>query len=134
MRNGTLAAGLIGALVCIGFSSPGYATTVFVSQESAPGAGDFSANQLGTIQSFSTAGTLAGFYAYASQQFTNTGSVGLTQDQSHLFLVDASDGLGLFIVHDDGIARGGNAETRVDLLGGDSATFLAQDDPGEESG
>ena len=88
MRNGTLAAGLIGALVCIGFSSPGYATTVFISQESAPGAGDFSANQLGTIQSFSTAGTLAGFYAYASQQFTNTGSVGLTPDQSHLFLVE----------------------------------------------
>lgn len=119
------------ALVCIGIGSPGYAATVFVSQESAPGAGDFSANQLGSIQSFSTTGTLAQFYAYASQQFTNTSSVTLTEDQSHLFLVDASDGLGLFVVHDDGISRGGNAETMVDLLGGDTATFLVKDDPGD---
>ena len=111
--------------------SPGYAATVFVFQESAPGAGDFSANQLGSIQSFSTTGTLSSFYLYASQQFTNTSSITLTEDQSHLFLVDASDGLGLFVVHDDGISRGGNAETMVDLLGGDTATFLVQDDPGD---
>jgi hypothetical protein len=131
MRNHTLLATLIGALVCIGIGSPGYAATVFVFQESAPGAGDFSENQLGSIQSFSTTGTLAGFYAYVSEQFTNTGSVTLEEDQSHVFLVDASDGLGLFVVHDDGIARGGNAETMVDLLGGDTATFLVQDDPVE---
>jgi hypothetical protein len=133
MRNYTPLAKLICALVCIGIASPGYATTVFVSQESALGAGDFSANQLGTIESFSTSGTLAAFYAYASEQFTNTSSVTLTADQSHLFLVDASDGLGLFVVHDDGIARGGNAETTVDLLGGDMATFLVQDDPGDST-
>jgi len=111
---------------------PLYAATVSVFQESAPGAGDFSTNQLGTIQSFSTTGTLAQFYAYASEQFTNTSSVTLTEDQSHLFLVDALDGLGLFVVHDDGIARGGNAETMVDLLGGDTANFLVQDDPGDK--
>ncbi|MBW2245286.1 MAG: PEP-CTERM sorting domain-containing protein [Deltaproteobacteria bacterium] len=132
MRHHTLQAALIGALVCIG-GSPGHATTVSVFQESAPGAGDFGANPLGTIQSFSTTGTLAVFYSYASQQFTNTGSIALTPDQSHMFLVDASDGLGLFVVHDDGITRGGNAETKVDLFGGDTATFLVQDDPGEAS-
>jgi hypothetical protein len=113
-------------------ASPGYAATVFVSQESAPGAGDFSANQLGTIESFSTTGTLAEFYTYSSEQFTNTSSVTLTADQSHLFLVDASDGLGLFVVHDDGIVTGGNAEMTVDLLGGDTAIFLVKDDPAEQ--
>ena len=106
MRNHTLRAALIGTLLGIGVGSPGYAAAVFVFQESTPGAGDFSANPLGTIQSFSTTGTLAAFYAYASEQFTNTSSVTLTEDQSHLFLVDASDGLGLFVVHDDGIGSG----------------------------
>ncbi len=131
MRNHTLQAAVISALVCIGFGSPGYAASVDVFQESAPGAGDFSANQLGTIESFGTTGTLSEFYAYTSQQFTNVSSIALTEDQSHLFLVGASDGLGLFVVHDDGIARGGNAETQVDLLGGDTATYLVQDDPGD---
>ena len=111
--------------------SNAHATTVSVSQESTPGAGDFSANLLGTIQSFSTAGTLAGFYAYASQQFTNTSAVALTANQSQLFLVDASDGLGLFVVHDDGQSLGGNAQTKVELFGGDTATFLVKDDPGD---
>ena len=131
MRYSALANAVIGVIVLLGLGSPGHATPVSVSQESAPGAGDFGANPLGTIESFSTAGTLAAFYSYASQQFTNTGSVALTANQSHLFLVDASDGLGLFVVHDDGITLGGNAETQVDLLGGDTATFLVQDDPGE---
>lgn len=132
MRKGMAWLVVVTMAVC-GLSTTANAAPVSVSQESAPGAGDFGANPLGTIESFNTAGTLAAFYAYASQQFTNTGSVTLTADQSHLFLVDASDGLGLFVVHDDGITRGGNAETQVDLLGGDTATFLVQDDPGEAS-
>jgi hypothetical protein len=131
LRKYTLKGALIAALVCAGFGSEGYAATVDVFQESAPGAGDFSANPLGTIESFSTSGTLGEFYAYIGQQFSNTGSVTLTADQSHLFLVAASDGLGLFVVHDDGIASGGNAETQVDLFGGDAASFLVQDDPGD---
>jgi hypothetical protein len=104
-----------------------HAATVSVSQETSPGSGSFT--PLGTIQSFSTSGTLAGFYMYATQQFSNTDAVTLTADQSHLFIVDASDGLGLFVVHDDGKSLGGNAENRVDLLGGDTASFLLYDDP-----
>ena len=126
-------------LVVLGFFfvSSVHAVTVSVFQESTPGAGDFSANPLGTIESFSTTGTLAQFYNYSSQKFTNTGSITLTVDKSHLFLVDASDGLGLFVVHDDGVNApqgvGGLAKTKVDLLGGDTATFIQQDDPGSDT-
>lgn len=121
-------------LVAIGFSmvSQTHAATVFVSQESAPGAGDFTANFLGTIESFNTAGTLAEFYDYRGSEFKNTAAISLTRDQSHLFLVNASDGLGLFVVHDDGLTNGGgDAETKIDLIGGDTATFLVQDDPAD---
>ena len=82
MRNHNLVAAAISALVCIGSGSPGYAASVDVFQESTLGAGDFSANQLGTIESFGTTGTLAEYYAYMSQQFTNVSSIALTPDQS----------------------------------------------------
>jgi hypothetical protein len=98
---------IIGRLISItlGFFvvSGAHAATVSVSQETSPGSGVF--NPLGTIQSFSTTGTLASFYMYSSSQFTNTAAVTLTANQSHLFIVDASDGLGLFVVHDDGNHR-----------------------------
>ena len=118
-------------LVVLGFLivSSAHAATVSIFQESAPGAGDFNTNLLGTIQSFSTPGTLADFYDYRASEFKNTAAVSLTRDQSHLFLVDASDGLGLFVVHDNGASNGGGrAETLVDLLG-DIAAFLVQDEP-----
>ena len=117
-------------LVVLGFFivSSVHATTVSVFQESTRGAGDFDTNLLGTIQSFSTPGTLAEFYDYRASEFKNT-TVSLTRDQSHLFLVDASDGLGLFVVHDNGASNGGGrAETLLDLVG-DTAAFLVQDEP-----
>ena len=117
-------------LVVLGFCivSSAHAATVSIFQESAPGEGDFNTNLLGTIQSFSTTGTLADFYGYPNE-FNNTAAVSLTRDQSHLFLVDASDGMGLFVVHDNGADNGGGrAETLVDLLG-DTAAFLVYDDP-----
>ena len=106
-----------------------HAATVSIFQESTPGAGDFNTNLLGTIQSFTTPGTLADFYDYRASEFKNTTAVSLTRDQSHLFLVDASDGLGLFVIHDNGARNGGGrAETLVNLVG-DAATFLVQDEP-----
>ena len=111
------------------FISNAYAASVMVFQESAPNASDFNANPLGSIQPFSTSGTLEEFYDYRGSEFKNTAAVSLTRNQSHLFLVDASDGLGLFVVHDNGQTNGGGrAETRVDLIG-DSAAFLVQDEP-----
>ena len=49
--------------------------------------------------------------------------------------VEASDGVGIFVVHDNGLAGngGGRAETKVDLFG-DIATFLVQDDANGNNG
>jgi hypothetical protein len=104
------------------------ATTLFrLSQESTPGAGDFDNNVLGFLSPFQTTGTASDFYAYDSGSFH--GPVTLQKDTSHLFLVDASDGLSLFTVHDkpeDG--GGGLANMQFDLIG-DTASFLFVDDP-----
>jgi hypothetical protein len=49
---------------------------------------------------------------------------------SHLFLVNASDGLNLFVVHDKpGVSNGGgSANTQFNLLGG-TASIRVEDDP-----
>jgi hypothetical protein len=106
-----------------------------VSQESAPGAGDFDANILGFIDPFPTGLTAAGFYNYGGGG--NPVSYGgalpvLTLNQSHLFLVQGSDGLSLFIVHDrPNVANGGGAaQMQFDLLN-DLAAILVRDDPGD---
>ena len=87
------------------------AQTIRVSQESAPGLADFDANVLGTIQPFTTTGTAADFYDYggvsgnADSYGNANGASILSVDTSHLFLVSASDGLSLFIVHDIGFQQ-----------------------------
>jgi hypothetical protein len=110
------------------FSTYATAATISVSQESAPGAGDFASNVLGTIDIFDTTGTLSSFYSYSGSQYN--GPAALAADQSHVFLVSASNGLGLFIVHDNAQfnGNGGQAEMQVDLAG-DTAGYLVHDDP-----
>jgi len=77
--------------------SPAQAVIYRVSQESSAGAGDFDANILGTINAYNTAGTIAQFYKYSIGFAASfNGSVGLTPNKSHLFLVNASDGLNLW--------------------------------------
>lgn len=103
-----------------------------VSQESAPNANDFETSVLGFIDAFSTAGPLAAFYNYGgAARASFNGPLALNANTSHLFLVDGSDGLGLFSIHD--VPRdknGGRASMEFQLLG-DTASILLQDDPGE---
>jgi len=106
-----------------------------VSQETSAGAGDFDANILGTINPFTTVGSLSDFYGYnnpANGSFV--GPVTLTSNTSHIFLVDSAvDGLGLFVVHDarfDG--TGGTAFNRINLTGdANGFSVVVGDEPGE---
>lgn len=115
------------------------AAVIEVAQESSAGSGDFDANILGNINTYNTTGTNAQYYAYNTTYSTSfcdgagcTGRPVLTSEASHLFLVDASDGLGLFIVHDkpDSDANGGAANMTI-TLDGDTASVLVSDDTSE---
>ncbi|MGK7927507.1 MAG: PEP-CTERM sorting domain-containing protein [Spirulina sp.] len=107
-----------------------------ISQETVAGEGDFDDNILGFIDAFATDGTLEEFYGYnTDNRYSFGNSVDLTEDMSHLFLVQGSDGLGLFSVHDKyttGRQGGGVADMQFDLFG-DTASFLVKDDPGDQS-
>ncbi len=109
------------------------AALIEVSQESSAGAGDFDANVLGTIQTFNTPDTTLDFYAYGANSSFN-GPVSLTDNTAHLFLVDGSDGLSLFLVLDNvNDGSGGNAVSQITLTN-DTASVLGSDDAGEASG
>jgi hypothetical protein len=142
-RNAVLAKGvsmkyLISAtsILCLAAVSPALhgQTTVRVSQESAPGAGDFDANVLGSIQPFSLpAQTASTVYQYGSPIGASYNGTVITAEssKSKLFLVETSNGLSLFVVHDrpnDG--SGGRAEMRFELSGDtDGAARIVEDDP-----
>ncbi|MFP4106812.1 MAG: hypothetical protein ACLFVU_12075 [Phycisphaerae bacterium] len=84
----------------------------------------------GNATAFTTNGTLSEFYGYKMDGPDNygfTGPVPLTARQSHLFLVQASDGLGLFVVHNMQGA-GGSGEAEMLLEFSDNDTWVAQED------
>ena len=84
----------------------------------------------GTITPYSTLLTASDFYSYSNSEFNGTWP-SLTKNRSHLFLVDASDGLSLFVVHNSPANTGGSsgsASMRFDLSGGDVAGILVKDD------
>ena len=115
------------------------ALTIRVAQESSVGAGDYDSNVLGFITSFSTTETMKDFYNYAGTSGASYGGEAFggpdgVSDLSQVFLVSASDGVSLNVVHDahsfvstDG---GGTATTRWDLSG-DTSAVVQSDDPGE---
>ncbi|MHC4642535.1 MAG: DUF7901 domain-containing protein [Planctomycetota bacterium] len=106
---------------------------VRVSQESAPGAGDFDNNVLGYVDPYVTPLTTAGYYQYGTPNGAsfNGPEPPLISDRSHLFLVRASDGLSLFVVHDiPGDASGGTSKMHWEIFG-DTVAELQNDDPGE---
>jgi hypothetical protein len=113
------------------------AVLIRVSQESSAGAGDFDANVLGFVDPFVTALSTGDFYQYgtphgASYNGELNGGPNPVSSLSQIFLVDASDGLSLVVVHDNpNDGSGGSTRTRWDLLGGDTADFRLGDDPGE---
>jgi hypothetical protein len=61
----------------------------------------FSADPIATVPGFATDGTLQDFYGYANFSFNNPLLDNALRDNTtHLFMVEASDGLGLAFVHD----------------------------------
>jgi len=124
------------------FSTPyTYALTVNVAFESSAGVGDFNNNILGQIESFDTTPPLLTVEEFYDWYDTAGGGVtgGSYNGHKHggpdplsnltqLFLVNTSEGMSLFVVHDlqwDG--SGGDADMQVDLTGG-TADFLFYDD------
>ncbi len=108
---------------------------VRVSQESSPGAADFDLNVLGVVHPFASAASAETLYAYDYpwKETYNGALIELIDGRSNLFLVESSEGLVLFVVHDrpsDG--SGGTARVRVDV---DDFTvapdLLVGDDPGD---
>jgi len=127
-----LIAGLVGITFLLVFIADVSGDSYRVSQESSAGAGDFDSNVLGFIDPFTWTGDTSDYYDYSSGGFNDGvgGRLTLTSNLSHLFLVDASDGLSLFVVHDkpaDG--SGGTALTKLELSG-DTASLLVKDDNG----
>lgn len=132
---------LIAVAVFTGLSgiSPADAARVQVSQESTPGAGDFDANVLGYIDPYVTSLPAVDFYQYntpnaASYNGEHNGGPFPVSSRTQIFLVEASDGLSLFVVHDNpNDGSGGHTEMQWDV-DGDTAGYLQGDDPGEGLG
>ncbi len=113
---------------------PGCSPRIRVSQESAPGVGDFGANILGELEIFSAPGTsAANLYAYDVPEADSWNGFIMTPvaERSHLLVALTLEGYTIFWVHDKADnADGGHAETQLELLGDlDGGTFSVQDDP-----
>lgn len=112
------------------------AASIRVSQESSAGAGDFNANVLGFIDPFNTALTAEAFYQYDIPNFASyngelNGGPNPISSLSQVFMVSASNGLAMMVVHDNpNDGSGGSARMQFNLFG-DTAGFLLGDDPGE---
>jgi hypothetical protein len=106
-----------------------------VSQETSPGAGDFDRNVLGFIEALNTDGSAASFYRYEYRRYGNTAPV-LTSKTSHLFFVNGSDGVALFVVHNSPNRNESSSSpvaairARFELSGG-TASILQSDDRDE---
>lgn len=115
---------------------PGCDRFVRVSQESAPGVGDFDANVLGFVELLPASSSAATQYSYDFPEASSYNGLLLPQiaDRSNLAFVETSDhGLCLFVFHDRAVpddVDGGRAEMSFTLSGdGDGALIVVQDDP-----
>jgi hypothetical protein len=114
----------------INFAQAG--TMYRISQESAPGLGDFDDNILGFIDPFRTSQTAFSYYRYFGGSFNGFRPT-LQSNISHLFLLDAADGLSLLTVHDKPRDLGGGfASMRFDLEN-DTADIRFVDEPADFS-
>ena len=126
--------GLLPLVATLG-GTPQRILQIRISQETSPGAGNFDSNVLGFVSALNTDGTAAAFYMYGAAGPNYGNSVPkITANTSHLFFVNGSDGLALFVVHNTSNraehSSGGSAETLFNLLGG-TARILLSDDAGE---
>jgi len=102
-----------------------------VSQESAPGAGDFDAHVLGYLDPFPRpSDTAAVVYQYHGAEYHGS-PPDAVEDVSQLFVVQTSEGLTLFALHDiPDDDDGGRAQMRFTLAGDpDGAARMVEDDP-----
>lgn len=136
-RKARIVLGLLPLVAILGGTPQQQVLRIRVSQETSPGAGNFDSNVLGFIEALNTDGGAADFYMYgkAGPNYGNSAPV-LTSNTSHLFFVNASDGLALFVVHNNSNrgqnGNGGTAYTRFELSGG-TASILKDDDGSEGS-
>jgi len=136
-----LVATLMALMLGVGLAGNASAVTIRVSQESAPGAGDFDANVLGLIDSYDTALGIAGFYQYnvpnaASYNGELNGGPIPISSLTQGFFVNAADGLHYVVVHDNpNDGSGGSTQMTTTLLGGagGGTVFSVEDDPAEGS-
>jgi hypothetical protein len=130
-------------LLAASITAQAQVTKVRVSQESAPGAADFDSHVLGYIDVFSrTTKTPADVYHYNVPNGSSyngwlfdSGLPEALSGVSQLFLVDTSQGLSLFVVHDrpnDG--TGGHTEMRFDLSGNTSTAIRQVEDDPDDAG
>lgn len=84
-------------------------STLIVSQESAPGVGDFDDHVLGSVEVFQTAGTIAAFYNYHSNKYNGPVPT-FPADKAAFYAVSGSDGLALFGVYDRTSTTGGQSQ------------------------
>lgn len=110
---------------------PGW--SVRVSQESAPGAGDFDKNFLGTVRPFETQATTPVFYGYADACYCGDFiRLRLLPERTQMVFLDAADGMTMMVVHDDDLedADGGWTEMRFELIGDPDGMYRSvYDDP-----
>ncbi|MCP4984337.1 MAG: PEP-CTERM sorting domain-containing protein [Gammaproteobacteria bacterium] len=131
---------LVFATILLSISFAAQSALIRVSQESTAGAGDFDANVLGLIESFSFPGlSIADFYDYgtpagASYNGDLNGGPTPVSSMTQGFFVEASDGLHYVVVHDNPSDGSGGSTEMTDLLvggAGGSAGFSVLDDPSE---
>ena len=109
-----------------------------VSQESAPGAGDFADNVLGFLGAYPSLGTTATeFYGYGIPEGSSWNGALLTPvaDRSHFVFADTLEGLTLFVIHDRAIPNdpdGGDAELMYEFINDDDGgEITVRDDPND---
>jgi hypothetical protein len=119
------------ALLTLAVALPLSAVPIRVSQESAPGAGDFDSNILGIISSFDAgAQTPAEVYNYTGSAYHGTVVPGVSDTQQTFFVVTSS-GLALFNIYDvAGDSTGGNAFLLANIVNS-SVTAPVRDDINE---
>ncbi len=118
------------------FHDAAQAAVFRVSQESSSGSGDFDANVLGFVNPFSTSLSTAAFYQYDtpdvfSYNGDENGGPSPISQLSQIFLLDASDGLSLVVVHDNPNDGSGGSTSMQWNLTGDTAAQVLADDPSE---
>lgn len=104
-------AGAVGAVLMLAALAPAQ-PIITVMQESAPGAGDFSANVLGTIRGWRTDLSVDAFYNHTGCRYQGT-AITPVEGRSHTFFADTPQGLTIYQVHDAAGLAGGHAEMRV---------------------